>query len=231
MKTGRHETQAHGAHWLPLLSPHRRNSWRSTQWWQNSPEQCLFLVMLSRKVGRLWLQETRRCLWTAPPFLWALFPSRLNTKQKPKPSAHEHGGYIDCKCGHHKCETPDEARNSGIIHRNSACFWSCCHAKWDDFDCKKPGTVCFPSSNHFHLCDFVSTLVSTETCDAWTYGTHWVRLLSPQRWYIGQITQKWQGALEWLLFLVMLPCKMGRLHLQTNNPSLKHTTIDNQRSP
>ena len=53
-----------------------------------------------------------------------------------KPSEHEHTGHIDCHCGHKANETVEEARTGGRIHLNDACFWSCCHARWDDFNCK-----------------------------------------------------------------------------------------------
>ena len=56
---------------------------------------------------------------------------------------HEHTGHIDCHCLHHKNETVAEARVGGRIHLNSSCFWSCCHARWDDFTCKAaPSSGC-----------------------------------------------------------------------------------------
>ena len=48
----------------------------------------------------------------------------------------EHTGHIDCRCGHQKNDTADDLRRHHRIHLNSACFWSCCGARWDDLSCK-----------------------------------------------------------------------------------------------
>ena len=65
---------------------------------------------------------------------------------------HKHTGHIDCHCCHHTDETVEEALSGGRIHLNSACFWSCCHARWDDFDCKKQDIVCEQHHLSCELC-------------------------------------------------------------------------------
>jgi len=65
------------------------------------------------------------------------------------PSGREHTGHINCKCLHSTDETVEEARTSGRIHLNSACFWSCCGARWDDFNCTAGGSSS-SSSNDEH---------------------------------------------------------------------------------
>jgi len=60
----------------------------------------------------------------------------MRPRNNPGQSSRRHTGHIECHCLHNTNETVEEARTSGRIHLNSACFWSCCRARWDDFECK-----------------------------------------------------------------------------------------------
>jgi len=65
----------------------------------------------------------------------------------------EHWGHIECHCGHHHDEGVEDARTGGYIHMNGACFWTCCHANWDDFVCKAPVSVSKKSSGFVDVKD------------------------------------------------------------------------------
>jgi len=65
-----------------------------------------------------------------------IVPVREESTASSASTEHEHTGHIECHCLHATDESVAEARSSGRIHLNSACFWSCCHARWDDFTCK-----------------------------------------------------------------------------------------------
>jgi len=87
----------------------------------------------ARTGGRIHLNGS--CFWSCCHANWDDFTCK-NGGGAPRSSSHEHTGHIDCHCLHHANESVQEARTAGRIHLNSACFWSCCHARWDDFDCK-----------------------------------------------------------------------------------------------
>jgi len=86
----------------------------------------------ARTSGRIHLNSS--CFWSCCGARWDDF----NCTRNSPPDPHEHTGHIDCHCLHHANESVREAHNAGRIHLNDSCFWSCCGARWDDFNCTNP---------------------------------------------------------------------------------------------
>jgi len=84
------------------------------------------------------------CFWSCCGARWDNPKCTKPKKVEPavRVKAGNHDGFIDCHCGHHTNQTAKEFATDFRTHLDTACFWSCCGARWDIGYCRNSKLRC-----------------------------------------------------------------------------------------